>query len=291
MLVTWFAAGAAAVSIVIRKRTWRVQGERGASITVLSLGLAAILLSEYNGLGPIIWQATGYGYLDDFAGHLLWMVGFIALLHQALYRLVDSDEQRQIFDALVRWPVTLIVPLMLSAMYASTAMHSDAPIAGSVANAPNVGPWLWFYRIIWYGGMIYLSGVLIRVLRIVRNTGGGPQRIARMYLLAAWLTLAALVVRVVSWWDALAVLGHIPPLARSAATVVIATAAAASWLKKLRGYRSLLRGTRTSRRARRRDTLESHRLRVLLSAGAILDDAQAPREPDPPPPHQPLPAT
>ncbi|WNM68334.1 membrane protein [Mycobacterium phage Tierra] len=288
MLVTWFAAGAAAVSLILRRRTWRTLGERGASITVLSLGLAAVLLSERNGLGPIVWRATGYGNLDDFAGHLLWVVAFIALLHQALYRLVDSDEQREIFDALVRWPVTLIVPLMLSAMYASTT--TDAEPVDSIAAAPHVGPWLWFYRIVWYGGMIYLNCVLIRVLRIVRNTGGGPQRIARMYLLAGWLTLAALIVRVASWWDALAVLGHIPPLARSAATVVIATAAAVSWLKKLHGYRSLLRGTRTSRRARRRDTLESHRLRVLLAAGSMLDD-QPPREPDPPQHPQPQPAT
>ncbi|WNM69559.1 membrane protein [Mycobacterium phage Syra333] len=272
MCVTLFAVALCATSLAIRWRTWAVPGEMGASLAVLFLGLGSFLISETNPLGEPIWRATGYGYLDDFAGHLLWLAGIVALLHQTLYRLADDDERAEIFDSLVRWPLTLIVPLMFSSMYMSGALHAEPLVDVTLLQSVS-GLWLHVYRTVWYGGLLYLTLLLIRVLRIVRDTGEGSQWVTHAYLTAAGLIVVGLAFRLVAFWDTFAALRDVPVLLRCAATATVAIAAARSWLGKMRDTRKLLRFTRTSRRARRRDTLESHRLRVLLAAESILDQA------------------
>ncbi|ASR85548.1 membrane protein [Mycobacterium phage Krueger] len=272
MCVTLFAVALCAMSLAVRWRAWRVPGEMGASLAVLFLGLGTFLISEASPLGEPLWRATGYGYLDDFAGHLLWLGGIVALLHQALYRLADDDERAEILDALVRWPITLIVPLMLSSMYMSGALHAEPVVDVALLQSAS-GAWLYTYRAVWYGGLLYLTLLLVRVLRIMRNTEGGRQWVTCAYLAAAGFTLAAIAVRLVLFCGTLPALRDVPVLFRCAATSMVAVAAAGSWLGKMRNTRRLLRYTRTSRRDRRRDTLESHRLRVLLAAESILDEA------------------
>ncbi|UTN93240.1 membrane protein [Mycobacterium Phage Sunflower1121] len=247
-------------------------GETGASLAVLFLGLGSFLISEASPLGEPLWRATGYGYLDDFAGHLLWLAGIVALLNQALYRLADDDERAEIFDSLVRWPLTLIVPLMVSSMYMSGALHTE-PLVDVALLQSGPGIWLHVYRAVWYGGLLYLTLLLIRVLCVVRGTGKGSHWVTHAYLTAAGLIVLAIAFRLVAFWDTFAALRGVPVLLRCAATATVAIAAARSWLGKMRNARRLLRFTRTSRRERRRDTLESHRLRVILAAESILDQA------------------
>ncbi|QIG61557.1 membrane protein [Mycobacterium phage Ximenita] len=285
MCVTLFAVALCAASLAIRWRAWAVPGEMGASLAVLFLGLGSFLISEASPFGEPLWRATGYGYLDDFAGHLLWLAGIVALLDQALYRLADDFERTEIFDSLVRWPLSLIVPLMCSSMYMSNALHAE-PLVDVTLLQSGSSVWLYAYRAVWYGGLLYLTLLLIRVLRVVRDTGEGSQWVTHAFLAAAGLTVLGLAFRLAAFWDTFAALRDVPVFLRCAATATVALAAAGSWLGKMRDARKLLRLTRTSRRARRRDTLESHRLRVLLAAESIidqaLDDTEAQRDEGPP---------
>ncbi|QFG09430.1 membrane protein [Mycobacterium phage Yuna] len=260
MTVTMFAAGAAATALLIRKRTWKVPGEQGATAAVLMLGLGTYLISDECPVGRWLYLATGYGYLDTVLGHLLWIGATIALLHQTLYRLAERDERAQILDALVRWPVTLMVPLMLSAMLMSAVMQKHPDVDLGSVNAET--GWLVAYRVVWYVTLVYLTCLLIRVLRIVRSTSSGPSRITNLYLAASWLVLAAVAVRMASYWDSLGHLAEVVEWLRCLAVVAVATAAAWSWLGKMWPHRGLLWHTRTSRRSLRLDTIDAHRMRT-----------------------------
>ncbi|ASR85246.1 membrane protein [Mycobacterium phage SirPhilip] len=276
MIVTLLAGGISATSLVIRRRTWHMRGEGGASFAVGALATSTYLLDEDCSIGPALYHATGWGYLDDFGGHLLWVFGLIGLLHHGLHRLAGHDEQVEIFDALVRWPVTLMVPLMLSAMFTSSALHAEP--TGSLALIEGGNTWLCIYRTIWYSCTLYLTILLMRILLAVRRTGDGPRRYVDMYLGACWFTVLAIFVRIVAFWPTFSGLRYLPRYATYVATVLVALAAGLSWLGKLWAYRRLLRETRTSRRELRSDTLQSHRDRLMLAAPF------PPPEPLPPPP-------
>ncbi|QFG11465.1 membrane protein [Mycobacterium phage Ekdilam] len=265
MIVTLFAGGLSAVVLSIRRHTWRVPGELPATLAVLFFGLGTWLMAVECRVGELLWHVTGWGYLDSFAGHLLWLGGVICLLYQALYRLAESDERTEIFDALVRWPITLIVPLMISAMYMSEAMHELPSLDVAVIPASD---WLQGYRVLWYGSLMYLTLLLIRILRVVRATGTGPHRVAKLYEAASWLIVLAVVIRVVSYCAPFAHLQQVPIVLRLVILAVVAAGASVSWLGKMEVYRGLLSRTRTSRRERRADTLQSHRDRL----GRVLDD-------------------
>lgn len=269
--MTYAATLVAVLSLLIRKRAWRVLGENGANFAVLNFGLGTYLISEQCKLGEHLWRATGYGYLDTFAGHLLWLGAIVALLHQALYRLAERDEQIEIFDALVRWPITLLVPLMLSAMYMSGAMRLQPTVDITLMPTDASDLWMHVYLMLWRGGLVYLTLLLVRVLYAVRRTGGdGPHVVVDLYLAACWTLVGSIALRLASSWEPLAQARDWAITGRCVVAILVAVAAAVSWLGKMRGYRGLLRVTRTSRRQRRADTLESHRQRVRP-----LDDAQS----------------
>lgn len=261
------AGGLSAITLIIRRHTWRVPGEQPATIAVLFFGLGTYLMANECRLGEWLWHVTGWGYLDSFAGHLLWLGGVICLLYQALYRLAEHDERVEIFDALVRWPVTLLVPSMVSAMYMSEAMHEQPFV--DIALAPASG-WLHVYRILWYGGLMYLTLLLVRILRAVRTTSAGPHYVARIYEAASWLIVAAIVVRVVSYLAPFAHLQGVPIFLRCAIVAAVAAGACVSWVSKMWTHRGLLLITRTTWRQRRGDTVQSHRDRI--GSQRVLDE-------------------
>ncbi|APD18209.1 membrane protein [Mycobacterium phage Hammy] len=265
MTVLLFAGGLSATSLLIRRHTWRVPGELPATLAVPFFGIGLYLMANECRLGELLWHFTGWGYLDSFAGHLLWIGGVICLLYQALYRLAEYDERVEIFDALVRWPITLIVPFMVSAMYMSEAMHELPHVDIAVVPA---GFWLHVYRVLWYGGLTYLSIVLIRLLRIVRATGAGRHYVARIYEAASWLMLAAIVVRVVSYFPAFTFLQDVPIAMRLMIFATVAAGASASWVGKMWEHRTLLLCTFTTWCERRADTAQAHRDRLQR----VLDD-------------------
>ncbi|AFN37789.1 hypothetical protein FGG44_gp46 [Mycobacterium phage MacnCheese] len=278
--LTWFAVGAVGVSLVIRRRTWHAPGEVAATTAVLLLGLATYLSSDECNVGELLWHATGYGYLDNFAGQLCYVAGTLALLSQVLYRVADDVERAEILDALVRQPVTLLVPSMISAMYMSTDLH-DEPLAFDVMSHGS-GAWALVYRSLYLGAMLYLTLLLVHVLLTVRRTGGGGV-ITNLYLLACGLSLTCSALRVADMLTPGQLLDEIPVVLRASFTIAVAATAALSWVLKMRGYRRLLRQTRTTRRQLRSDTIESHRQRVharpLTSAG-VCGEQQLDDEPD-----------
>ncbi|WNM68983.1 membrane protein [Mycobacterium Phage TribleTrouble] len=282
--LTWIAVAVAAVSLFIRRRTWRIPGEVAASTAVLFLALGTFLSSDECNIGEALWRATGFGYLDDFAGQLCYVSGTLALLQHALYRVADDAERAEIVDAFVKWPVTLLVPLMLSAMYMSPTLH-DEPLAFDVM-AHGSGLWGTIYRSLYLACMLYLTLLLVHVLRTVRRTGGRG-KVSVIYLLACSVSLTVTTVRVAEMvWPDVDAFDEIPVMLRATFGMIVATGAAASWLGKLWRYRSLLLRTRTTRRQRRNDTLQSHRERLSLTSAGVTADGD---EPDPPP-HQLTPA-
>ncbi|AKF15222.1 hypothetical protein SEA_SHEDLOCKHOLMES_45 [Mycobacterium phage ShedlockHolmes] len=282
--LTTFAVLTAAASLIIRRRTWHVPGEIAVSTAVLLLAVATFLSSDEIdavGVGDVLWHATGFGYLDNFAGQMCYVAGTLALLQGALYRLADEAERREIVEAFVRWPLTLLVPLMLSAMYMSPALHDEpcSPAFDVMSHGSDV--WTLTYRALYLACLLYLTLLLMHVLRTVRRTGGrGYCLFTTMYLCCCGLSLSTTALRVVEMITP----GHpaldaIPVYTRAAFSTLVAVTAALSWLCKMWGYRRLLLHTRTSRRQLRRDTMQSHRQRLALAA-PVASEARDGDEPD-----------
>ncbi|AJD82266.1 hypothetical protein PBI_KESHU_46 [Mycobacterium phage Keshu] len=273
--LTWFAVLTAAASLFIRRRTWRVPGEIAVSTAVLLLAVATFLSSDEIdavGVGDVLWRATGFGYLDNFAGQLCYVAGTLALLHGALYRLADEAERREIVEAFVQWPLTILVPLMLSAMYMSPALHDEPVSPAFDVMSHGVDVWTLAYRALYLACLLYLTLLLMHVLRTVRRTGGRGYRLfTMMYLCCCGLSLSTTVLRVVE----MIAPGHpaldaIPVYTRAAFSMLVAVTAALSWICKMWDYRRLLFRTHTTRRQLRSDTLQSHRERLsLATAGAV----------------------
>uniref|UniRef100_A0AAU8GRN2 Membrane protein n=1 Tax=Mycobacterium phage Pharb TaxID=3136626 RepID=A0AAU8GRN2_9VIRU len=269
MTLTALAVAAAAVSLIIRRRTWRAPGEVAATVAVLLFGLATYLSSDQCNVGETLWQATGLGYLDNFAGQLLYISGMLAVLQQALYRVADDVERTEIIDAFVRGPINLLIPGMLSTMYMSAALH-DEPVEFDVM-AHGADVWALLYRGMYLACMAYITLLVFRVLRTVQRTGGGYV-VSSVYLLGCAISLTTCTLRVVEMVHPTAHLNEIPVTLRALLSIVVSIAAAASWLIKMRGYRRLLRQTRTTRRQRRGDTLQSHRERLTPTTVGVHDD-------------------
>ncbi|AOT23784.1 hypothetical protein SEA_TBOND007_44 [Mycobacterium phage TBond007] len=282
---TTFAVLTAAASLFIRRRTWRVPGEIAISAAVLLLSVATFLSSDEIdavGVGDVLWHATGFGYLDNFAGQLCYVAGTLALLQGALYRLADDAERREIVEAFVRWPITLLVPLMLSAMYMSPALHDEPTSPTFDVMSHGSGFWTLTYRTLYLACLLYLTLLLIHVLRTVRRTGGrGYCLFTTLYLFCCGLSLSTTALRVVE----MVAPGHpaldaIPVYTRAAFSALVAVTASLSWLCKMWDYRRLLLRTHTTRRQLRGDTLQSHRERLTLATAGAVEKQPPTDEPD-----------
>lgn len=207
-------------------------GERGATLAVLLLGLGAYLVSDATPIGDWLYPYTGAGYVDTFLGNLCWIGGLVALLHHVFHRLAEHDERVEIFDALLRWPITLVVPLMLAAMYSSHPL-ALAPVP-DIGDAPADLP-LVVYRALYYGLLAYLCGLLLRALLIVRREGTREcRRAATVYMVSAATILGGLCTRVLSYVHGLGWMHAISPVTRCCAVIGVAAAAAGSWDVKRR---------------------------------------------------------
>lgn len=229
--MTFAAVAAATLSLLFRYPARRVPGERGATTAVLLLGLGVYLVSSDTPIGDWLYPITGTGYADTFVGNLCWIGGLVALLHHVLDRLADHPEQVQFFDALLRWPITFAVPMMLAAMYFS---H---PLA--LAPVPDIGDahadiWLIAYRVLYYGTLVYLCALLLRTLPIVKRDDGRSCYVSVLYMLAAGTILFGLCTRVLSYIDTLWWLHLVSPITRCCSVITVAVAAAVSWFLKAR---------------------------------------------------------
>ncbi|QAX95583.1 membrane protein [Mycobacterium phage Nibb] len=229
--MTFAAVAAAVISLLIRYPARRVPDERGATTAVLLLAVGLYLISSTSPIGDWLFPLTGWGYLDTFVGNMCWIGGLVALLHHTLDRLAERDEQVEIFDALLRWPLTLTVPMMLAAMYVSRTL--------SLAPVPDIGDaradaWIVVYRVLYYGTVLYLAGLLLRVLPIVRRDDGRSCHVSHLYMLAAALIVVGISVRILSYVDGLWLLHTVVPVCRAGTVVFVACGAALSWRLKVR---------------------------------------------------------
>ncbi|AYR01111.1 membrane protein [Mycobacterium phage LeMond] len=231
--MTFAAVAAATLSLFSRYSARRVPGERGATTAVLLFAVAVYLLSPENQIGEWLYPRTGLGYLDTFVGNLCWLGAMVALLHHVLDRLVDRDELVELFDALLRWPITLAVPLMLAALYVSRTI--------ALAPVPDLGDaradvWLVAYRVVYYGTCLYLAALLLRTLGIVRRQDVGRScHVATVYMVAIGLIPLGIAARSLSYLDGLWLLHGAAEVCRACTVALVASGAALSWHRKVRG--------------------------------------------------------
>ncbi|QFG08433.1 membrane protein [Mycobacterium phage Guanica15] len=232
------------LSLITRRHSWGARWETSASLG-LSFVVAGFVLNSDTAtytLGNMLWKLTGVRQLDDFVGHLAWLAAVLSFIHHALSRLADDADLRAIFEALVRWPLTLCIPMMLGALLMSRASSSPVPVPWAVA---HIDVWVMMYRALWYGCLLYLIALFGRIVWIVREYS--PSWVIDAYLLSAALAaacIAALLLNVVLPLGATGV--FLAYAVGSVAAIVAALTAAASWQIKLQSYRRLIKATRAS---------------------------------------------
>ncbi|QAU06464.1 membrane protein [Mycobacterium phage KiSi] len=231
-MVTFAAVAAATLSLFSRYSARRVPGERGATTAVLLFAVGLYLISPETHIGEWLYPRTGLGYLDTFIGTLCWIGALVALLHHVLDRLVDRDELVELFDALLRWPITLAVPLMLAALYVSRTI-ALAPVP-DIGDAP-ADVWLVAYRVLYYGTCLYLAALLLRCLAIVRRQDGGRScHVATLYMAAIALVPVGIALRVLSYVEGFWPLHEVIDVCRACTVLLVASGAALSWHRKVR---------------------------------------------------------
>ncbi|ASR87213.1 hypothetical protein SEA_LASTHOPE_45 [Mycobacterium phage LastHope] len=272
MITTAYLALAAA--LIARRKTWRARYEAAASLTLTFAGIGFLLQSRpaTETLGKGLHCIFGVRHLDDFLGHLCWIGAAVALAYYVLQRLAPSEAIAGLLNLWVHPVLTIAVPVML-ALLVEHEQSIDSDDLATLATAEHT-PWLVAYRVVFAVVLTYMLGLCLRLLH---HLGGQVLGITRAlvcaYLVAGALATAAALVPVPHLLlsdhthGTIGQHGHVwelviaPSLMASSAIVTSCTATLSWWLK-MRPYSGLLRSTRTHRRERQRDTLQSHRDRL-----------------------------
>ncbi|AHB79576.1 hypothetical protein PBI_VALIDUS_46 [Mycobacterium phage Validus] len=279
MLETFNIALRSAVLILMagvvhyRRLSWSmpVPYERGITL-FLALQAVGLWLSgplPTFGLCGLLHQLTGVEALDDLLGPLFYVLSFAVLAVNMLYRVADDDAD----GARLAWWAVLVPTLGVSV---PVMLWSFSQASGDASVLLNVHPEavLRIYQCASFGAVGWLSFVAYLALRIIA-TDHAQRQVARDWqiTLHVGITGAALGVADaltpgvglgrLTWWGTAAV---------GAATALIA---ARSWHRQMRSARKLLHATRTTRRELDGDTIEAHRLRVMLASETILGPPRA----------------
>ncbi|QFG14090.1 membrane protein [Mycobacterium phage Curiosium] len=261
-------------ALIARRKTWRARYEAAASLTLAFAGIGFLLQGRTatQTLGQGLHCIFGVRHLDDFLGHLCWIGAAVALAYYVLQRLAPTEAISGLLNMWVHPVLTVAVPVM----FALLILHEQASGADELATLATAAhtPWLVAYRVVFALVLTYLLGLCLRLLHHLSGQVHGVTRaLVCMYVFAGVLAAAAALVPVPHLLlsdhthGTIGQHGHtwelvIAPGLMAASAIVTSFATTFSWWLKMRPYSGLLRKTRTQRRERQRDTLQSHRDRL-----------------------------
>ena len=103
-----------AYSLWVRRDTWWTRWENAASLTLVLLAAALVLMSPWAaaGISPVLHDGLGVWNLQVLIGHLCLIVAVTANIYHMLLRLADPAHVRVIMRRHLLIPVALGVALM-----------------------------------------------------------------------------------------------------------------------------------------------------------------------------------
>jgi hypothetical protein len=117
------------------------------------MGLALISPVASVMLGHLLYSLTGEWNVEDFLGHVCYLVAISAVVYNAIQRLGDDQHTQRSFRLNVEYPLTLCIPLMLAAF----SMGNGAKVYRANFFEVPTDTWLGLYCILGCG----ISGHLI----------------------------------------------------------------------------------------------------------------------------------
>ncbi|ASR85928.1 hypothetical protein SEA_PEANAM_44 [Mycobacterium phage Peanam] len=266
------AVATMAAVVYYRRLSWRmiVPCEMGITlfIALQALGLWLSGPLPTFGLCTVLYRLTGQHHLDNLLGPVLYVCAFGVLAANMLYRIADDDaDAHRMIGLGVMLPVLGGgLPVMIAAFLATRGRNGER---GNALLNEQPSTALRIFEHGTFSTVAWLSIVSCFALRIIA-TDPAQRQVARDWSIALKVCAGAAVLACLDAATPHAGLGHFTWWGTACVGAATALIAARGWHRHMRTARTLLRVTRTRRSELRADTLESHRLRLLLAAEAIL---------------------
>lgn len=241
----------AAASLWTRRLTWGCPWEVAPTLGIALYSVGAVLTSPLATTitGPALYAVTRIWHLNDYLGHICYIGAAGAIVCAALSRLVDDDILRASIRRL-ELSAILVITAMLAALGMSDTNSGYYP---DMYDVP-VDTWLAVYWLLINGMLMYLFICAARELLILRQDERSRPT-ADIFIVGSVFgflaCVAGLANTLMPQLHAMGADAVVWLFSCSSAVSVIA-GAAYSWRTKMRPFRKLQRGVRTTRRELRR---------------------------------------
>jgi hypothetical protein len=223
-----------ACSLWVRRHTWFSRWEVAGTLCIAFQGCAALLISPTASeiLGPPLHAISGMRNVEDYLGHVSYLLAAVALVQTVLSRVIDDDRLQAIGTQWVERPATVCIPLM----FAAWASGNGSKVYRSNFYEVPGDAWLNIYWFLFCAMLIYLlvwtlCGLLV-LRRIPRH-----RPTATVYLALVVAGIAACTARIVTQWSSWSERGVVGWLSTFAGGIIFAVAAARSWRNKTRWFK------------------------------------------------------
>lgn len=191
LLITTLAC--IAVSLWIRRVTWRCRWEVAATLNIALQGAAVALMSPLaaDTIGVGLYRLTGEWNLQNYMGHDCYIVAASAIVYNSVGRVTDDGALQRSFKQYVERPATLCIPLLL----ATFTLSRGSRVHTRDFFALPTDFWLSVYWVMLCGTLAYLLVFGSRALLVLRQDPRS-RNIAHMYLIFSASGIGACVVRI-----------------------------------------------------------------------------------------------
>lgn len=178
-----------------RRRTWGCRWATPITLSLALQGLALLLLTPVASasLGGWLYQHTGHWSLEDYFGHVCWLLAITALMYSALSRLGTDELFCRKFNQMAVLPLTVAIPTMMGLLWVSSASREYTP---DILDAPVDLP-MAAYWVLLCGMSMHLLTYTWRALMVLRRS---PRHrpLATAYLLVCDLGILTAVIQVLA---------------------------------------------------------------------------------------------
>ena len=223
-----------ACSLWVRRHTWYSRWEVAGTLCVAFQGCAVLLISPTASeiLGPPLHAISGMRNVEDYLGHVSYLLAAVALVQTVLSRVIDDDRLQAIGTQWVERPATVCIPLM----FAAWASGNGSKVYRSNFYEVPGDAWLKIYWFLFCAMLIYLLAWTLCGLLVLRRV---PRHwpTATVYLVLVVAGIAACTARIVTQWCSWSERGVVGWFSTFAGGIIFAVAAARSWRDKTRWFK------------------------------------------------------
>jgi hypothetical protein len=221
-------------SLWVRRRTWFSRWEVAGTLCIAAQGCAALLLSPMASeiFGPPLHAITGMWNLEDFLGHLSYLLAAVAFAQAVLSRAADDQRLQEIGTQWIERPATVCIPLM----WAVWATGNGSKVYRSNFYDVPGDVWLKIYWLLFSAMLIYLLAWTLPALLFLR---GIPRHrpTATVYLALVVAGIAVCSARIVTEWCSWSERGVVGWSSTFAGGIIFAVATARSWRNKTKWFK------------------------------------------------------